>query len=259
MAYEFSGAKYDKASNHQQQWGERLLAELSLNGDEHILDLGCGNGRLSADLAGLVPQGSVTAIDTSQGMLEFARKNYAATNISFELGDIADIDYAESFDLVFSNAALHWVSGHSELLRRVYRALRPGGKARFNFAASGNCANFFREVRVAMNMPEFSEYFADFVWPWFMPEVSEYQELLSQSAFKKFEVWGENADHYFPDAAALAGWVEQPSLVPFMTLLPDDIKEKFRDIVVKMVVGATEQTDGRCFESFRRINLLAEK
>ncbi len=259
MAYEFSGAKYDKASGHQQQWGERLLAELSLDGGEHILDLGCGNGRLSADLAALVPQGRVTAIDTSRGMLEFARENYAAANLSFEAGDIAGINYTESFDLVFSNAALHWVPGHSELLHRVFKALRPGGKVRFNFAASGNCTNFFREVRAVMRFPEFSRYFADFSWPWYMPEVSEYQELLAAGEFKKFKVWGENADHYFSDAAAITGWVEQPSLVPFMGFLPADIKENFRDIVVQRVIEATQQVDGRCFENFRRINMLAEK
>ena len=74
MTYEFDGRKYEKASAHQKEWGERLITELSLQGDEQILDLGCGDGKLTAQLAELVPEGSVLGIDASRGMIEVAQK-----------------------------------------------------------------------------------------------------------------------------------------------------------------------------------------
>lgn len=70
MPYEFDAERYKQASAHQRSWGERLIAELALKGHEHILDLGCGDGRLTAQLAEQVPQGHVLGIDASQNMID---------------------------------------------------------------------------------------------------------------------------------------------------------------------------------------------
>ena len=58
MTYEFDGKKYEKASSHQKEWGEKLIEELDLKGTERILDLGCGDGTLTVQLSGLVPEGN---------------------------------------------------------------------------------------------------------------------------------------------------------------------------------------------------------
>ena len=63
MAHEFDGKKYEAASAHQKEWGARLIQELSISGTERILDLGCGDGTLTAQLAALTPRGSVVGID----------------------------------------------------------------------------------------------------------------------------------------------------------------------------------------------------
>jgi len=73
MTHEFDGKKYEKASAHQREWGTRLISELDLQGTERILDLGCGDGALSAQIADLVPDGEVVGIDASHGMIEAAR------------------------------------------------------------------------------------------------------------------------------------------------------------------------------------------
>ena len=82
MAHEFDGKKYAKASAHQKEWGTRLIAELDLQGTERILDLGCGDGALSAQIADLVPDGEVVGIDASRGMIEAARPK-ARKNLRF--------------------------------------------------------------------------------------------------------------------------------------------------------------------------------
>jgi trans-aconitate methyltransferase len=258
MTYEFDGEEYRKASAHQKEWGDRLIQSLDLKGDERVLDLGCGDGELTARLALRVPQGSVLGIDASQGMIAAAGR-HRAHNLRFALQDINALDYEDAFDLVFSNATLHWVKGHQALLGRVCRALRSGGALRFNFAGDGNCTHLLAVLGKAMALPAYRSFFDDFDWPWFMPTVEQYQDLVRQHAFRDIRVWLENADHFFTDAQAMARWIEQPSLVPFLAHLGEPHHQAFRNFVVEQMVQATRRPDGRCFETFRRINVFARK
>lgn len=257
-AHEFDGKKYAEASTHQQEWGTRLIAELGLRGDERVLDLGCGDGTLTAQIADLLPNGEVIGIDASHGMIDAARQNQRK-NLHFIIMDICDITFNEEFDVVFSNATLHWVREHGKLLQMVRQGLRPGGVLRFNFAGDGNCSHFFQVVKEAMELEAFSPYFAAFQWPWYMPAVEEYTSLVEQSGFHDARVWGENADRFFPDAQTMVKWIDQPSLVPFMACVAEEDKSAFREFVVSKMIEQTQGDDGRCFETFRRINVFARK
>ena len=168
MAYEFDGKKYQKASSHQRTWGHRLIAELDLRGNEKILDLGCGDGSLSARIAERLPRGEVVGIDGSRGMIAAALPK-SRQNLHFLLMDINHLNFVEKFDVVFSNAALHWVHDHRKLFAHVRRVLRADGRVRFNFAGDGNCSHFFNVVRRAMARESYAGYFHDFQWPWYMP------------------------------------------------------------------------------------------
>ncbi len=258
MTHEFDGKKYEEASTHQKEWGAKLISELSLKGAEHVLDLGCGDGTLTRQLAELLPNGDVLGIDASQGMIDAATPK-EQDNLRFRRLDINDLDFVEQFDAAFSNATLHWVKDHQRLLRNVHRALRPGGRLRFNFAGDGNCSNFFTVIREAMANEAFRAFFAQFDWPWYMPTVDEYQALAESSGLHDVRVWGENADRYFPDEEAMIRWIDQPSLVPFLVHVADRTKGSFREFVVRRMIEETSQEDGRCFETFRRINVSAVK
>jgi len=258
MAHEFDGEKYAKASAHQKEWGASIVEGLGFEGTERVLDLGCGDGVITSQIAELLPQGDVVGIDASQGMIDVAREK-ERHNLRFILKDIDFLDFIDEFDLVFSNAALHWVKDHNRLLRNVQQALRAGGKIRFNFAADGNCSSFFKVVREAMAMEKFMAYFSGFQWPWYMPTVNEYQTVADRSGLRNGKVWGENADRFFPDAQTMVKWVDQPSLVPFLSFVAEGDKEKFRSFVVNRMIDETQQNDGRCFETFRRINVSAQK
>lgn len=74
MPHEFDGEAYKKSSTHQKEWGNKIISEFHFKGNEHILDLGCGDGVLTNQLAELVPDGYVLGIDASQGMIEVASK-----------------------------------------------------------------------------------------------------------------------------------------------------------------------------------------
>jgi trans-aconitate methyltransferase len=255
----FDGAKYAQASTHQKQWGTALVDDLDLSGTEYILDLGCGDGAVTAQLADRVPQGRVVGIDASASMLQAATK-HSRSNLFFERTDIAALDHESAFDVVFSNATLHWVLDHDRLLRAIHRALRPGGIARLNFAGDGNCQYFFQAVRETIAREQYARLFQGFQWPYFMPRVEAYREQAGTAPFGRCEIWGENADRYFPDEAALVRWIDQPAIVPFLAFVAGhEQRAAFRGEVVERTLALTKQDDGRCFETFRRINLLAEK
>ncbi|MFH2045719.1 MAG: methyltransferase domain-containing protein [Pseudomonadota bacterium] len=258
MAHEFDGKKYEKASAHQKEWGAKLISELELKGNECVLDLGCGDGVNTALIADVLPNGEVVGIDASKGMINTAKPKEKA-NLRFILMDIDEMPFEDEFDVIYSNATLHWVKDHHRLLRNVFKALREGGLLRFNFAADGNCAHFFKVIRKAMGKEDFYRYFSDFSWPWYMPTIDEYTQLVNQSELKTAKVWGENADRYFPNTETMIGWVDQPSLVPFLVCVPDPHKADFREYVIGEMIQETKQSDGQCFETFRRINLLARK
>ena len=256
-SHEFDGEKYKAASRHQKEWGRRLIGSLDLSGRERVLDLGCGDGVLTAEIARLVSAGSALGIDASEGMISVARR-LEAGNLRFERLRIEDIDFAAAFDVVFSNAALHWVKDHRRLLRNCSRALKPGGTLRFNFAGDGNCATFYAVVKQLMVDARFSAKFAAFEWPWYMPAVNEYRALMAESAaFTDVRIQGENADRTMT-RDELVRWLDQPSLVPFLKHLPPEDAQTFRDAAVDAMLAATRCGEDECFETFRRIDVSAK-
>ncbi len=256
--HEFDAAAYRKASDLQKTWGTPLVDELNLRGDEHVLDLGCGDGSLTRQIAERVPGGMVVGIDASYRMIELARE-LEAPNLRFEWMDVNELDMPEPFDVVFSNAALHWVHDHEGLHRRIYRCLEPGGMARLNFGAAGNCATAISVLGEVMTLDRYREAFADFVWPWYMPSVEAYEQLTSTAAFAARRVWGEAADRYFDTVEQMVGWLDQPCLVPFLPVLAEAERGSFRQAVIDRMIERTIGSDGRCFECFRRINVWLRK
>jgi trans-aconitate 2-methyltransferase len=259
---DFDGELYRRASGHQKEWGSRIIDGLELKGCESVLDLGCGDGTLTKRLADRVPGGRVLGIDASEGMIRSAG-TLEGGNLRFLVMDIRRLgaesslhpEFEPGFDVIFSNATLHWIFDHRQLLSDCRTLLRPGGMIRFSFAGAGNCETFNRIVRETMDRPSFRKLFREFEWPWFMPELDAYRDLVRTSGFADAGVWMENADRYFEDADAMTRWIDQPSLVPFLSALPEAVRARFRDGVVRDMIAETRGEDGRCFETFRRIHV----
>ncbi|NPV51324.1 MAG: methyltransferase domain-containing protein [Candidatus Methanofastidiosum sp.] len=256
--HEFNGEKYKIASKHQKEWGTKIISNLKLKDNEAVLDLGCGDGALTKQIACLVPKGKVLGIDSSEGMISTA-KDLEGGNLSFQKMDINLISFRGRFDLIFSNATLHWIKDHKKLLENCYNALKPGGSIRFNFAGQGNCSNFYKVIQDIISNERYKGYFESFEWPWYMPSIEEYKILLCETNFKEIEIWEENSDRYFENQDEMIRWIDQPSIVPFLRLVDTDDKDRFRKEVIEKMICSTKQKDGRCFETFRRINVYAVK
>ena len=92
-----------------------------------------------------------------------------------------------------------------------------------------------------------------------MPTLEEYKNILKDYSFSDIKIWNENSDKYFPDKEYMIGWIDQPNIVPFLKYIPDDKKELFRDIVIEQMLKEALQEDGRCLETYRRINVSAKR
>ena len=256
--YEFDGEKYKLASAPQKEWGQSLISEISLKGTERILDLGCGDGYLTEQLAQLVPNGMVLGIDASVGMIQTAKK-ICRDNLAFVHMDMNNLHFSDEFDIIFSNAALHWVKDHDQLLKNSLAALKADGILLWSFGGEGNCSNFLSVIQKKITENNYIEFFKDFEMPWFMPSKSHYTELMSNIGFSHFTITEVNWDRFFPTSDNMIKWIDQPSIVPFIECIPDTLKSTFRKEVIEEMLERTQQPDGTCFETFRRLQVYAQK
>jgi len=119
--YQWDAADYAQHSSEQFKWACELTEKLHLRGHETVLDIGCGDGKVTAAIAAQLPNGRVVGIDSSPQMIELAVQRQAKTGrpqLMFELLDVGDMEYAEWFDVAFSNAVLHWIKEHLQMLHR---------------------------------------------------------------------------------------------------------------------------------------------
>jgi trans-aconitate 2-methyltransferase len=152
-----------------QNWGEVLVEDLPLRGDETVLDLGCGSGRLTRLLLSRLPRGRVIAIDRSVNMLEAARELLEPEfggQVDYVQASLDELDLHQVADLAFSNAALHWVRDHPRLLRGIHKALRPGGSMVAQCGAGPNIARISERAARLMTSPPYQPYFDGWPGPW---------------------------------------------------------------------------------------------
>jgi trans-aconitate 2-methyltransferase len=261
MTFEFNPQDYIETSDPQQAWGKTLIQELNFKGHESILDLGCGDGRLTALLARQVPSGYVIGIDASRQMTAAARERHRdQANVSFRTLDINHLCCENEFDVVFSNAALHWVHDHKGLMTNVHRALKSRGLIRFNYAGNGHCIGLMRRLTETMAEPEFAPLFTDFLWPWNMATTKDTSKLVADAGFDGVKVWKENEEVHFSDQNTLISWMDHLSLVPFLAAIKDCQKQqRFRDRIIEHMILEMRQPDDTFVEVSCRLNVQALK
>ncbi|WP_225335704.1 class I SAM-dependent methyltransferase [Halomicrobium urmianum] len=168
---------YDADHDFVYEYGESLIDLLDPRPGERVLDLGCGTGHLTADLAEAVGEGDVVGIDQSDEMVAGARETHP--DLRFECVDATEYEADEPFDAVFSNAALHWIANQRAVAERVRAALRPGGRFVAEMGGSGNVA-----AVVDATLGELGERGYDVDHPWRFPTVGEQASLLESTGFE---------------------------------------------------------------------------
>ena len=176
----WSGADYARHSSLQEEMAAEVLSRLPLRGDEQLLDLGCGDGRLSARIAQRLPQGSVLGVDASADMVAFAQRRFPAAdwpNLQFAVADARQLDYASRFDRLVSFNALHWVPQQDLALRGIRRALRPQGRAHLRLVTRCSLTSLEEVAEQVRQLPEWAGDFAGFSDPYLRLDADQYVAL----------------------------------------------------------------------------------
>jgi trans-aconitate methyltransferase len=231
---------YARNSQAQEQWAEQLITGLEMNGRERVLDIGCGDGRITAGLAGRADQGWVVGADLSSDMVRYAASHHPPArypNLSFVRADARYLPLKGPFDLVFSNAALHWVQDHRSLLAAVYRSLAPGGTFLAQMGGKGNAADVMDVVLRVTAEPGWSPYFAGFSSPYAFFSAEDYRGFLDESGFRVKRALLLERDMVQAGREGFAGWV-RTTWHPYLYTVPPSRREEFLTRVVDQYIGA---------------------
>ncbi|HVO56430.1 MAG TPA: methyltransferase domain-containing protein [Dongiaceae bacterium] len=172
----WDAALYDAKHSFVWEKGRGLLELLAPRPGERILDLGCGTGQLTAEIA--AAGATVVGADRSAEMVEQARQKFP--DLEFQVADATQLKFSGEFDAVFSNAVLHWVPDAQAAAAGIGRALRPGGRFVAELGGKGNVANVGLAFSAAMQrvgVPEPPS-------PWFYPSIAEYAAILERAGLE---------------------------------------------------------------------------
>ncbi len=225
----WNAAAYAANSTVQHAWARELIAKLHLRGDEHILDVGCGDGKVTAEIAHAVPRGSVTGVDASVEMIAFAKKKFPPakiSNLKFQTGDAREISFKKKFDLVFSNSALHWVDDHEQFLRGAASVLKPGGRLVVSCGGKGNAHDVFLVLRPEMRLKRWRKFFRRMPLPYFFHAPGDYEKWLPKFGFRINALKLTPKDITYDGAKGFATWLNT-TWIPYVQRVPENLRAEF--------------------------------
>ncbi len=189
---EWNASEYAQRASLQEAMAAEVLALLDdLRGDEKILDIGCGNGKVTAQIADHLPGGDVVGVDASQQMVEFAAEHFgvgagaeARTNLRFEAADARALPFERQFDLVVSFNALHWIPDQSTALHSIRRVMKPGAVAQLRLVPRGKRKSVENVLEETRRSARWARYFEGFHDPYLHLSAEEYAALAEECGLR---------------------------------------------------------------------------
>ena len=201
----YNGAEYNRSSQTQSAQGEVLIKKIDFQKHRKVLDVGCGSGNTTINMWNRNRKMNVTAFDISESQIAEAKKNYqrelaqAETNleigqIDFLVKDAMSLNVKNEFDLIFSNATLHWIRKPEQMYGLLYRALTPGGTLAVHQGGYGTYAGLHDAVRrAAKNLGLFYR-LENWSFPAYYPKKDEIRSLLEKLGYTKIEIQSVSTD-----------------------------------------------------------------
>lgn len=258
-AREWDATSYHKVSAPQTEWGRRVLARLSVRGDELVVDAGCGSGRLTGELTRMLPHGRVVAIDRSWNMLVTARANLRpdfGDRVTFARVELPRLPFNTSVDLVFSTATFHWVRDHEQLFAEIFRALKSQGRLFAQCGGGPNLAGAHRLAEEVMHRHPFAPYFREWSGVWEFSTAETAAMRLRDAGFVDVDTNIEPAPTTLADEASYREFVTTVIYNTHLALLPEGaLRARFID----EITAKASQQDPPFTLDYWRLNLEARK
>ncbi|HLH01959.1 MAG TPA: methyltransferase domain-containing protein [Bryobacteraceae bacterium] len=222
---EWNAELYRERSTLQQTMAAEVLASLELKGSERVLDVGCGDGRITAEIASRLTNGSVVGVDASMNMVELASRN-SRPNLRFEVADARALPFQHEFDLAVSFNALHWIQEQQPALASIHRALKPGGSAYLRLVPIGPRKSIETVLEETRTAPAWSQYFADFRDPYIRLTPDEYCALARKTGFEIERVQTDSKSWDFRTRADFAAF-GAVTMIEWTKRLPESLRPVF--------------------------------
>lgn len=252
---------YHKSSSQQKKWALELLSRLELKGNERVLDVGCGDGKITAVISQHVPHGSVLGVDNSESMIKFAQKNFTQAtfpNLSFQTCDAEKLPFQNEFDVLVSFSALHWVHDHKAVLRGMHESLKPHGKILLSFGGKGNADGVEEAVQSVISQKKWRGFFKKFTFPWKFYDVEAYRKFLRDSGFFEKHLALVQKDMTHAGKEGFKSWLRTTHSLSYVEKLPREKHESFiEDVGSAYVKLFAEDKDGRVHVKMIRLEVEA--
>jgi trans-aconitate methyltransferase len=238
MSYSWNAKDYAQHSSGQERWARELIPLLDLRPDDRVLDVGCGDGRVTAEIARLAPQGSVVGIDSSADMIAHARTAFSSiANLTFEQRDALTLEFDNAFTAIFSNAVLHWIRDQRTVVHRIARALRSSGRALIQCGGRGNAQGVIDSFTSVAARDRWSTHYVQFQSTYAFYSDREYAGWLEEAGLTIDELRLIPKDMIHSDVAAFKGWL-RTAWHPYTSHIPESARDEFIDEVTREYVHA---------------------
>ncbi|HUG29833.1 MAG TPA: methyltransferase domain-containing protein [Candidatus Limnocylindria bacterium] len=242
---DWNATSYDRVADPQTRWGAEVLERLPLEGDETVLDAGCGTGRVTELLLARLPRGRVVALDFSAAMLGDARGRLArfGNQVTYVQADLGQpLPLHEPVDAILSTATFHWVMDHDALFANLASVLRPGGLLVAQCGGFGNVATLLDVARQINHGFRREHNFQT-------PEATAAR--LESNGFEDIQAWLSDAPTRFDPGAPFEAFLETVCLRTFL----DDLPPADRDPFVKAVAARMPEP----LLDYVRLNIVARR
>ena len=221
----WSPTQYERFRDERRQPFEDLVTLLEPRPGMRVIDLGCGTGELTADLHAHLRARETTGLERSAAMLARSA-THVAPGLRFVEGDLGAFDGEHGFDLVFSNAAVHWVADHPTLFRRLTDALAAGGQLAVQMPSNFDHPSHTVAHAIAGEEP-FASALGGPVRPWPVLAPEEYAALLDRLGYARQHVRLQVYAHRLAAREEVVEWIRGTGLTAYESRLPPEMFREF--------------------------------
>jgi trans-aconitate methyltransferase len=235
IAHQWNPADYARHSQRQERWAKELIKLLSPQPQENILDIGCGDGRNTTEIAKLAPRGRVVGVDRSPDMVRFAQEHFPPgqfPNLTFMQADASELPFEAEFDAVFSNAVLHWVLDHRPVLAGIARSLRPAGRCLLQMGGKGNGDDVVAAVESCLADPKWQAEWRPRESHYGFHGVEEYRGWVESAGLELDSSELIEKDMIHENLEAFTGWL-RTAWHPYTTRVAENRREEFLEEVTE--------------------------
>ncbi|MCH9621640.1 MAG: Trans-aconitate 2-methyltransferase [Chlamydiia bacterium] len=229
-----------------------------MNGDETILDIGCGDGKNTADVSAFVPEGSVIGVDPSSDMIKWASAQYDPReypNLKFGIGSLIEPKVQGSFDIVMTLCVMQHCFEHKKAMEKMHSILKPGGKLLILVPANKE-SNWSAAVKSVCQGPKWSSYWKDYE-PRIFLNCDQSKKLLSETNYEILSVENLLTVDPFIDKEDLVAWM----MGTYPPLIPKELERSFFSEVIDAYISLSPEAmneDGTIYVSYSATRVVAK-